>query len=40
MEDSDGYESESAALQLMATDTETPDVYNITRFTEEIEHLN
>ena len=25
IEDSDGYESDSAALQLMATDTETPD---------------
>ena len=40
MEDSDGYESDSAALQLMATDTETPESYDITRFIEEIEHLN
>ena len=40
MEDSDGYDSDSAALQLMATDTETRESYDITRFTEEIEHLN
>ena len=40
MEDSDGYESDSATLQLMATDTETHDSYDITRFTEETEHLN
>ena len=40
IEDSDGYESESAALQLMATDAGTHDSYDITRFTEEIEHLN
>ena len=40
IEDSDGYELDSAALQLMATDTEIHDSYDITRFTEEIEHLN
>ena len=40
IEDSDGYKSDSAALQLMATDIETHDSYDITRFTEEIEHLN
>ena len=36
----DSYESDSAALQLMATDTDTHDSYDITRFTGEIEHLN
>ena len=40
IEDSDGYESDSAALQLMVTDIETHDSYDITRLTEEIEHLN
>ena len=40
IEDSDGYESDSAALQLMVTDTETHDSYDITGFTEETEHLN
>ena len=40
MEDSDGYESDSAALHLMTMDTEAPDSYGITSFTEEIEHLN
>ena len=39
IEDSDGYESDSAALQLMAMDTETTDSYDITRFTEETEYL-
>ena len=40
IEDFDGYESNSGALQLMVTNTETHDSYDITRFTEEIEHLN
>ena len=40
IEDSDGYESDSAALQLMATDIEAHDGYDITSFTEETEHLN
>ena len=40
MEDSDGYESDSTALQLMAMDTDICDSYDITRFTGEIEHLN
>ena len=31
-DDSEGYESDSAALQLMTTDTETHDSYDITRF--------
>ena len=35
IEDPDGYESDSAALQLMATDAETHDSYDITRFTEK-----
>ena len=40
IEDSDGYESDSVAFQLMVTDIETHDSYDITRFTEEIKHLN
>ena len=40
MEDSDGYESDNAALQLLATNIETHDSYDVTRFTEEIECLN
>ena len=40
IEDSDGYESDSAALQLMVTDIEAHDDYDITSFTEETEHLN
>ena len=38
--DSDGYESDSAALQLMTTDIEAHDDYDIARFTEEVDHLN
>ena len=40
IEDSDDYDPDSAALQLMATDIETHDSYDITSFTEETEHLN
>ena len=40
IEDSDGYDSDSAALQLMVTDIEAHDSYDITSFTEETEHLN
>ena len=40
IDDSDGYESDSAALQLMATDVEAHDKYDIARFTEEVDHLN
>ena len=40
IEDSDGYESDSTALQLMMMDTEIHNSYDITRFTEEREHLN
>ena len=39
-DDSDGYESDSAALQLMTTDIETHDSYDIARVTGEAEHLN
>ena len=35
---SDGYESDSAALILMTTDTETHDSYDITRLTGEAEY--
>ena len=38
--DSDGYESDSAALQLMTTEVETHDNYDTARFTEEVDHLN
>ena len=38
--DSDEYESDSAALQLMTTDIEAHDNYDIARFTEEVDHLN
>ena len=37
--DSDGYESNSAVLQLMTTDVEVHDNYDIARFTEEEDHL-
>ena len=37
---SDGYGSDSAALQLMTTDIDAHDSYDIARFTEEAEHLN
>ena len=40
IENSDGYESDSTALQLMATDTESHDSYDITRCTKEIEYFN
>ena len=38
--DSDGYESNSAALQLMITEVQTHDNYDTTRFIEEVDHLN
>ena len=38
--DSDGYESDSAALQLMTTEVETHDNYDTTRFTEDVDHSN
>ena len=39
-DDSDGYESDSAPFQLMTTDIEAHDNYDIARFTEEVDHLN
>ena len=39
-DDSDGYGSDSAALQLMTTDIDAHDSYDIARFTKEAEHLN
>ena len=39
IDDSEGYESDSAALQLI-TDIEAHDNYDIARFTEEVDHLN
>ena len=38
--DSDGYESDSAVLQLITTDVEAHDNYDIARFTEEEDYLN
>ena len=40
IDDSDGYESDSAVLQLMTTEVETHDNYDTTRSTEEVDHLN
>ena len=40
IDDSDGYESDSAALQLMTTDVEAHDNCDIARFKEEADHLN
>ena len=37
---SDRYESDSVALQLMTTEVEAHDNYDIARFTEEVDHLN
>ena len=39
LEHSDGYGSDSAALQLMTTDIDAHDNYDIARFTEEAEHF-
>ena len=40
IDNSDGYESDSATLQLMTTDVEAHDNYDTVRFTEEVDHLN
>ena len=40
IDDSDGYESDSATLQLMTTEVEIHDNYDTIRFTEEVDHLN
>ena len=39
-DDSDGNGSDSAAVQLMTTDINAHDGYNIARFTGKAEHLN
>ena len=40
MSDSEGHESDSAALQVMTTDTESCDTHDMIRFMEETEYLN
>ena len=40
MDDSDGYDSDSAALQLMKTEIETHEGFYTTRMIEEADHLN
>ena len=39
-DDSDGYDSDSAALQLMTTEMETHESFDTTRMIEETDHLN
>ena len=38
--DSDGHESDNAALQVMSTDTELCDTYDIVSYMEDTEYLN
>ena len=38
--DSEGHESDNAALQIMATDMESDDMRDIDRYTEDTEYLN
>ena len=38
--DSDGHESDNAALQVMSTDTESCDTQDIDSYMEDTEHLN
>ena len=38
--DSEGHESDNAALQVMTTDTESCDTHDMIRFMEETEYLN
>ena len=40
IDDSDGYESDSTALQLMTTEMETHESFDTTRMIEEADHLN
>ena len=40
MSDSDGHESDNAALQVMTTNTEPCNTHDIIRFMEETEYLN
>ena len=39
-DNSDGYESDRAALQLMTTEAEINDSFDTARLTEESEHFN
>ena len=38
--DSEGHESDNAALQVMTTDTESCNTHDMIRFMEETEYLN
>ena len=38
--DSEGHESDNAALQIMATEIESDDTHDIDRYREETEYLN
>ena len=38
--DSEGYDSDNAALQIMATEIESDDTCDIDRYREDTEHLN
>ena len=40
MSDSEGYDSDKAALQIMATDIESDDTQDIDRYREDREYLN
>ena len=40
MSDSEGHESDNAALQVMTTDTESCNTHDMIRFMEETEYLN
>ena len=40
MSDSEGHESDNAALQVMTTDTDSCDTHDMIRFMEETEYLN
>ena len=38
--DSEGYDSDNAALQIMATEIESDDTHDIERYSEDTEYLN
>ena len=38
--DSEGFDSDNAALQIMATDIESDDTRDIDRYREDVEYLN
>ena len=40
MSDSEGYDSDNAALQIMATEIESDDMHDIDRYREDTEYLN